>query len=171
MGPGAGGATGPAGLPNLPSLTNGKVKGWYVGVSFTQDIEIQSGLSCPESAKEALADLDREVTKVKNEFPSQKAQLGMLAMLGLGDLVPHIESTVNSLTVTGTASSVQVTAKIPGAVVATVEKAVPTLMGLAGGAGGNPFGGAPAADGPPGDGGEAPTGDQPPTSQNPAGNP
>jgi hypothetical protein len=171
-GQGPGGATGLAALSTSPSLTNGKVKGFYIGISFTQDIEIQTGLYCPESAKEALADVERELTKEKNDFPSKKAQLGMLAMFGLGDFVPHIESTVNSLSVTGTGSVVQVNVKIPGGIAATIEKAVPTIKGLAGGGlGGNPLGGPPPADGPPDDGGGAPTGDEPPTSQNPSGSP
>ncbi|HEY2251458.1 MAG TPA: hypothetical protein VGH74_10380, partial [Planctomycetaceae bacterium] len=183
-----GGAPGLGGLAASQSLTNGKIKGWYVGISFTQDIEIQTGLDCPDSAKEALADVERELTKQKNEFPAQKAQLTMmLGFMQLGDMVPHIESMVNSMSASGTAKMVTVNIKIPGGIAATIEKAATTMMGMAGlGAGGNPFGGPPGSDpgsapgsdagadagsdGPPADGG-APGGDEPATSQNSLGNP
>ena len=177
MGSGAGNATGLASLKNAPSLTGGKIKGWYVGISLTQDIEIRTGLNCPDSAKDALADFDREIAKEKSEFASKNAHLSLtLGTLGLTDLIPHLESLTNSLSATATGSVVQVTAKIPGGIVATIEKAVPTIMGLAGanpGAMGNPIGAQPPTDGPPDDGGEAPTGDAEPSSssQNPPASP
>jgi len=171
MGPGAGGATGLVGLANSPALTNGKIKGFYIGISFTQDIEIQAGLHCPDSAKEALADVERAVASEKGELVSKKSQvaqlMGMLPLLGLGDLIPQIESTVNSLSATGAGSVVQMNVKIPGGIATTIEKAVPAIMGMAAGQfGGNPFGGMPPTDGTPDDAG-APTGDEPPASQNP----
>lgn len=164
MGPGAGGAPGLGGLANSPSLANGKLKGSYLGISFTQDIEIRSGLYCPDSAKDAQADIEREIAKQKSEFAANKPQLGMmLGLFGFGDIVPYIETTVNSLNVTGTGSVVQISAQVPGAIATSVEK---SLIGMAGG---NPFGGPQSADGPPDDSSGSPTDPaaNTPSSQNP----
>jgi len=179
MGPGAmrggmGGTAGPGGMPmgmagggppgmggglspQIASLSGGKLKAWYLGLSLTQDLEIQTGLYCPESAAEARGDLEKHVSEAKSKFASQKSQLAMLSMFGLGDIVPHLEQTVNSLAVGGVGPTVQVTARIPGGIKGAIEKALPALAGLAkGGAGGfgAGFGGGlpPGFGAPPGDG-------------------
>lgn len=162
MGATAGGAGGPTGAIDVPSLANGKLKAWYLGVSLTQDVEIQTGFYCPESATEARGELERALAKAKTDFAANKdQQLGILTLIGLGELIPHIETMVNSVGVSGTGPVVQVNAKIPGAIKSAFDKAIPALQSLAGGApagglgapegfgDGNPFGSLPegAADG------------------------
>lgn len=162
MGAAAGGPTGPTGAIDVPSLSNGKLKAWYLGVSLTQDVEIQTGFYCPESATEARGELERALAKAKTDFAANKdQQLGILTLIGLGELIPHIETMVNSVGVSGTGPVVQVNAKIPGAIKSAFDKAIPALQSLAGGApagglgapegfgDGNPFGSLPegAADG------------------------
>lgn len=158
----AGGAAGPTGAIDVPSLANGKLKAWYLGVSLTQDVEIQTGLYCPESATEARGEMERALAKAKTDFAANKdQQLAILTLIGLGELIPHIETMVNSVGVSGTGPVVQVTARIPGAIKSAFDKAIPALQSLAGGAppgglgapegfgDGNPFGSLPegAADG------------------------
>jgi hypothetical protein len=116
----------------LASLSGGKLKGSYFGITFTQDIDFQSGLNCPESANEARAELEQSVKKLKTDFAAQKDKLAALSMLGLGDAIPIIESIVNSVTVAGTGPVVQITAKIPGSIKTVFDKAGPAMMGLTG---------------------------------------
>jgi hypothetical protein len=144
----------PAAVGNeLASLSNGKVKAWYLGISGTQDIEIQAGFFSPDSLPEVQADLEKYVAKQKAEFETMKTtQLAMLPMLGLDDLIPQLEATVNSFRVSGAGSIAQVSGKIPGAIKASIEKGMTMMAGMMGGGPGgpggpNPFGAQPPADG------------------------
>lgn len=138
----------PAGLA---SLSGGKLKGSYYGITFTQDVDIQAGYNCPDSTNDARTELEQYVNKLKSDFAAKKEQLAVLSMIGLGDAIPIIENIVNSVSVAGAGPVVQVTAKIPGSIKTVFDKAGPAMMGLsgmggpAGGmpAGENPFGGAP----------------------------
>jgi hypothetical protein len=133
----------PAGMTAIPaSLSGGKLKGSYLGITFTQDLELLAGLNCPESATDARAELEQSINKLKGEFASQKDKLAALSMIGLGDAVPIIESIVNSFGVTAAGPIVQVTAKIPGSIKTVFDKAGPAMMGLSGM--GGPAGGIPA---------------------------
>jgi hypothetical protein len=152
MMPGMPGQAQGAGTNEMPSLTNGKVKAWTVGISCTQDIEIQVGLHSPGALSEVQAELDKAVSKQKTDFQAMKNnQLAMLSMLGLGDLIPQLEATVNSFQVSGSGSTAQVKAKIPGAIKTSIEKGMGMMAGMMGsgpgGLGGpnsfGPFGGQP----------------------------
>jgi len=129
----------------LASLSGGKLKGSYFGITFTQDIDFQAGLNCPESANEARTELEQAITKAKADFAAQKSQLAVLSMIGLGDAIPIIENIVNSFAVSGTGPVVQVTAKIPGSIKTVFDKAGSAMMGLSGM--GGPAGGIPAGPG------------------------
>lgn len=141
-GPGPGG-----GANGLASLSNGKVPAWYIGITCTQDIEIQAGFSSPGAMPEVQADLEKFVAKQKSDFEAAKnTQLAMLPLLGLGDLIPQLEATVNSFRVSGNGSVAQLNAKVPGAIKGSIEKGMTAIAGMAGagpgGLGGpNPFGG------------------------------
>ncbi len=140
------GAAPAAGGNELASLANGKIKAWYLGISGTQDIEIQGGFFSPDSLPEVQADLENYVAKQKTDFQTMKTtQLAMLPMLGLEDLIPQLEATVNSFRVSGAGSIAQVSGKIPGAIKASIEKGMTMMAGMMGGGPGglggpNPFG-------------------------------
>ena len=140
-------------MNELPSLTNGKVKAWYIGLSCTQDIEIQAGLHSPGVLPEVEAELEKFVAKQKTDFQAAKNnQLAMLPMMGLGDLIPQLEATVNSFQVSGSGSTAQVNARIPGAVKSSIEKGIGMMAAMMGngpgGLGGpNPFGAQPEGAG------------------------
>lgn len=166
--PGIGAAPG----ADVPSLQGGKLKAWSLGITFTQDIEVQAGLYCPESAKEARNELEASVSKSKSEFAKTKGQLGMLVLVGLGDLVPPIEQTMSSLSVGGSGSVVQVTAKVPGSIKAALEKAGTAMAAMAPGGRGGPgagLGGGFGGGFPPGFGnGPSSLGGGPPSQDSPA---
>jgi hypothetical protein len=130
----------PPGQPAAPqgadfaSLNSDKVKAWAMGISFTQDIELQMSFHSPGAVPAIKGDLEKGFAKIKSEYETGKAaQQAMLTMMGMADLVPQLETALNSIQVSADDSTAIVKGKIPGAIKSTVEKAASTfgaMMGL-----------------------------------------
>lgn len=128
----------PATMTKLQDVTKGKLKGFCLGLSAGEgiDLAMQTDCTTPEAAKEIAAEIDKAIQDAKNQFAQAKAAMPPQ----MAELVTLADSVLSSVQTKSVGGGFQVSATIPGSVKSTIEK-LPSMLLMGMMPGSNPFGG------------------------------